>query len=374
MAQAVLLKDLLFNKTKVEQIAAELHGAHRSFHAETFVRDAIKKFPELELKARIAWIAECLRLHLPSNYRQAVHILLRSLPAPNDPTLSDNDFGDFIYASYAEYVARNGCSKRDLRVSLHALRELTMRFSVEDAIRCFINAFPDETLRVLSKWSRDRHYHVRRLCSEGTRPKLPWSKSIAIPITAPIPLLDTLFSDRTRFVTRSVANHINDISKLAPDLALQTLERWKRSRRQTPEEMDFIISHALRTLIKGGHPRAMRLLGVSPKPDVRVSDFIVPETVHMNTALEFSFTLCAGEAAHLIADYVLYFQNHVGRLNGRKVFKLKKFLLPKAERMTLTKRHLLREHMTTRKLFRGRHEVEIQINGCSYGRKSFWIV
>jgi 3-methyladenine DNA glycosylase AlkC len=374
MAKKVLLKNLLFNKTKVEQVAAEIRRAYPSFRENEFVRDAVGRFPELELKARITWMTECLKKHLPVDYREAVKVILRSLPPPNNPELSDGDFGDFIHAPYAEYVARYGCTKEHLAFSLDALYQLTMRFSAEDSIRYFINAFPEETLERILEWSKDTHYHIRRLCSEGTRPKLPWSQKVAIPITAPIPVLDNLFSDSTRFVTRSVANHINDISKIAPELAIATLLRWKRSGKQTPEEMNFIVRHALRTLIKNGNPKALKLVGVSHNPAVRVLNFTLPKKVDMNTALEFSFEIRAREEAHIIADYILYFQNKSGKLNRRKVFKLKRVTLAKGGSVVLTKRHMLREHMTTRKLFRGRHEIEIQINGKSYGKKAFLIV
>lgn len=374
MAEKFLLKDILFNKSKVEQIAGEIRRAYPSFKGKEFVKDVVAKFPELELKARISWIAGCLKQYLPGDYRQAVGVILRSLPAPNNPELSDGDFGDFIYAPYAEFVSKYGCNKEDLQFSLDALCELTMRFSAEDAIRYFINAFPGETLKKLSTWSKESHYHVRRLCSEGTRPKLPWSQKINIPVTTPLPILDNLFFDTTRYVTRSVANHINDISKIDPNVALDTLSRWKKSGKQTPEEMDYIIRHALRSLIKSGNPKAMKLLGVSHKPDVRILDLKVPAKVKMNTALEFSFTIRAQENVHIIVDYILYFQNKSGKLNGRKVFKIKKLSLDEGKSIVLTKRHLLREQMTTRKLFSGRHELEIQVNGNSYGKKTFWIV
>jgi 3-methyladenine DNA glycosylase AlkC len=374
MTEKVLLKDLLFNTAKVKQIAGEIHRTYPSFQKNRFVREVVAKFPELELKARISWIAACLKQYLPGDYRQAVAVILHSLPAPNNPELSDDDFGDFIYAPYAEYVARYGCNKSELAFSLKALYELTMRFSSEDAIRYFINAFPEETLKKLLQWSKDTHYHVRRLCSEGTRPKLPWSQKVNIPVSAPIPILDNLFSDSTRFVVRSVANHINDISKIDPALAIDTLTRWKRSGKQTPKEMDYIIRHALRTLIKTGNPGAMKLLGVSHKADVRVLHLKIPAKVKMNSVLEFSFTIQAQESAHIIADYILYFQNKSGKLNSRKVFKLKKLSLTKGESIVLTKRHALRENMTTRKLFRGQHELEIQINGKSFGKKPFLIV
>jgi 3-methyladenine DNA glycosylase AlkC len=374
MADKILLKDLLFNRRKVEQLAREIQHANPSFEVNKFVRDVVGRFPELELKARITWMAACLKTYLPADYREAVDLILRSLPAPNNPGLADDDFGDFIYAPYAEYVARYGCTEEYLDLSLDTLYHLTMRFSAEDAIRYFLNAFPDVTLRRIREWSRDTHYHVRRLCSEGTRPKLPWSQKINISITAPLPILDDLFTDPTRYVTRSVANHINDISKVDPDLAVAIVSRWKRSGEQAPDEMDFITRHSLRTLVKNGHQKALQLLGFTHKADVRVSNLKVPKTVRMNTALEFSFTIQAKEKAQVIADYVMYFQNKSGELKGRKVFKLKKVSLAKGDSVEIVKRHMLREHMTTRKLFRGRHEIEIQINGVSYGRKRFLIV
>ncbi len=374
MTEKFSLKDHLFNKTKIAQIAGEIHNVYPSFRENQFTREVVAKFPELELKARITWIAECLKRHLPVDYREAVGVMLRALPAPNNPDLSDDDFGDFIYAPYNEFIARYGCNKKDLSFSLNALYELTMRFSAEDAIRYFINAFPKETMEKLLLWSKDSHYHVRRLCSEGTRPKLPWSQKINIPVTAPIPILDNLFSDSTRFVVRSVANHVNDISKVDANLAIEKLSQWKKSGKQTQKEMDYIIRHSLRTLVKDGNPKALKLLGVSHKVDVSVSNFTLPAKVKMNSALEFSFTLQAKENANIIADYILYFQNKTGKLNGKKVFKLKKLSINKGESVVLTKRHALREQMTTRKLFRGEHEIEIQINGKPLGKKSFVIV
>ncbi len=293
------------------------------------------------------------------------------MPAENDPGLFDNDFGDFIYAPYADFVAKHGCTKRQLDFSLQALKETTTRFSAEDAIRPFLNAFPKETLRALRKWSRDRHYHVRRLCSEGTRPKLPWSQKITIPITAPIPILDNLFYDEARFVTRSVANHINDVSKIDPGLAIETLERWRTSGKQNPKEMEYIVRHALRTLIKQGNPEAMRLLGYSHAPLVHVTNFTVPKSVAMNSALDFSVTVRADEDTNIIADYIIRFQSKAGKLASQKVFKLKTVSLKKGQTAVLGKRHMFREGMTTRTLYYGRHEIEIQINGKSYGKRSF---
>lgn len=371
MAEKVLLKDILFNKTKVEQIAGEIHRVHPSFKKNEFVRDVMNEFPELELKARISWIAECLKKYLPGDYKRAVDILVKALPAPNNPELSDDDFGDFIYAPYAEYVAKNGCTKGYLKFSLDTLYEITQRFSAEDAIRYFINAFPKETLKELLLWAKDSHYHVRRLCSEGTRPKLPWSQKINIEITAPLPILDNLFSDKKRFVTRSVANHINDISKIDPDLALETIGKWQKSDKQKSEEMDYIVRHALRTLVKQGNPKAIKHLGFHHDPHVSVSKFLVPKQMKMNTGLEFSFMIQAHEDTNVIIDYILYFQSKSGKLNSKKVFKLTKLALTRDKPVMVSKRHMLRERMTTRTLYPGKHEIEIQINGRRLAKESF---
>lgn len=374
MEEKTLLKDILFNRSKVIRIAGEIHRVYPLFQKNEFVRDCLEKFPSLELKARISWIAECLKEHLPRDIRQSTDILVKALPAPNDPDLSDDDFGDFIHATYSEFVAKYGCSKSDLTHSLQALRQITTRFSCEDAIRYFINSYPTETMAALMLWSKDPHYHVRRLCSEGSRPKLPWSQKIDIPVAATIAILDNLYSDKTRFVTRSVANHLNDISKIDPDLTLSTLIRWRDTGKQKPEEMEYVIRHALRTLIKQGHPKAMSLLGFSHTVRVSVDNFKAPKKVKMNTALEFSFDVSAPSDANVIVDYVIRFQNKSGRLAGRKVFKLKKLMLKKGQPATVSKRHPFRKDMTTRTFYKGRHELELQINGKPHNKAVFELV
>lgn len=263
MAARPPLKDQLFTREKVELIAGEIERVNSAFRADEFVAAVVARFPELELKARIGWIATCLEGHLPRGFREAAGVLVRSLPAPADPALSDGDFGDFIYAAYGEYIARRGCTAEDLGFSLAALREVTTRFSAEFAIRPFLDAFPDQVLATLLVWTEDEHYHVRRLCSEGTRPRLPWARNLTLPYEVGIPLVDRLFADPTRYVTRSVANHVNDISKKDPDLALDTLERWRASGRQRPREMAYVIRHAARTLVRADRPRALDIVSSS---------------------------------------------------------------------------------------------------------------
>ncbi len=366
-----LLKDHLFNKLKVEKISKEIKNVFGDFDSKKFEKQVLDGFPERELKERIAWIRECLKKHLPQDYRESVSILIKSLPEPCSPMLSDNDFGDFIYAPYTDFVAKYGCSEVYLHFSFGALKEMTTRFSAEDAIRYFINAFPKETIAVLKEWTKDPHYHVRRLASEGTRPTLPWSQKINIPITDAIPILNNLFYDSTRFVTRSVANHVNDISKVSPALVVSLLEKWKESGKQRSNEMDYIIRHSLRTLVKQGDPEALRLLGISSKPNIQLTNFTMPKLVFMNEDLKFSFDILAKENTTLIVDYIIHFQNKLGKMNNKKVYKMKKLDMVKGETKTLSKKHFFKQFMTTRTLYAGKHQIELQINGCIFIKNEF---
>ena len=357
------LKDHLFNPKKIEQITNEISQVYPQFEKEKFTKEVVSQFPKLELKDRIYHITTCLKKYLPQQYTDAVEILIQSLPEPCNPNLKDDNFGDFIYAPYNHFVAVYGCNKENLNFSLNALEELTTRFSAEDAIRYFINAFPEETMEKMKEWSKHKHYHVRRLSTEGSRPKLPWCQKIDITIESPIPILDNLYSDSTRYVTRSVANHLNDISKTHPALVIQKLKKWKSEKKQNPKELDFIIRHSLRTLIKKGDVSALELIGIQEKPPVNISSLKFSEQVKMNTHLLFEFEIKAKENTTLLIDYIISFQNKKGEMNSRKVFKLKQVTLEKNETITISKKHLMRQFMTTRTLYQGKHELEIQVNG-----------
>jgi 3-methyladenine DNA glycosylase AlkC len=238
-----------------------------------------------------------------------------------------------------------------------------MRFSAEYAIRNFINAFPEKTLNRIQHWSKHLHYHVRRLASEGTRPKLPWGMKIGLSVEAPLSILDTLHADSTRFVTRSVANHLNDIAKTHPDLVLERLNHWKKQKLQNPKELDFIIRHALRTLIKKGDNRALELIGISALPKIQIQKITVSESVQMNENLEKSIAIVAQEDCALLIDYVIHFQNSKGEMNSVKVFKWKQILVKKNEQIQLSKRHEMKQFMTTRTLYPGKHQWSLQVNG-----------
>ncbi|CAA6812950.1 MAG: DNA alkylation repair enzyme [uncultured Sulfurovum sp.] len=366
MAEKFSLKDELFNPKKVAKIASEIKAVYSIFEQEKFEKEVTDQFSELELKERISHIREMFAKYLPPNYVDATTILLKALPCELDPKKSDDDFGAFIYASYSDFVLTFGCTEEHLAFSLQALREMTKRFSVEYAIRDFINLFPEQTFEMLEACAVSENYHERRLASEGCRPKLPWGKKLSTEYVKAIYLLDKLYVDKTRFVTRSVANHLNDIAKLDAPLVIATLKRWKASNQQARKEMQFILSHSLRGLVKEGNTEALVLLGYGANPKIEVQNFTADSLeVKVGEALNFSCDILAQADENLMIDYVLYFQTKAGKLSS-KVHKIKKLKIKKDKLVRIGKKHPFKANMTTRKLYAGEHKLALQINGKLY--------
>jgi 3-methyladenine DNA glycosylase AlkC len=375
MKKSFSLKDHLFNKESVTYLSELFWRSDPSFKKEEFIAQVMTKLNKLELKERIVWIAEVLEDHLSKDFKKASKQIQKALPAPLDPLKTDDDFGSFIFAPLGEYVVRNGLSKEHLELSLLTIHELTQRFSMEDAIRYFINAYPKETLQALKEWSRHEHYHVRRLVSEGTRPLLPWSGRISLEVTQPVPFLDALHADGTRYVTRSVANHLNDISKKHPKLVVDLLAKWKKEGKQDLKELQWMTRHALRTLVKQGNKEALSLLGYAHDPKIKVEQFSVKPSskkIAPGEVLSFSFTITALENTELMVDYIIDFVKAKGGTKP-KVFKIKKVRLKKGESVSIMKNHRLLADATTFVLHLGKHTVTLQINGKKFDSADFVI-
>jgi 3-methyladenine DNA glycosylase AlkC len=211
-----------------------------------------------------------------------------------------------------------------------------------------------------------KNYHERRLASEGLRPSLPWAKKLTLDYHKPLIHLNRLFYDSTRYVTRSVANHLNDISKIDSSLVIKTLKEWRASKKQNVAEMEYITTHALRTLVKEGNQDALALLGYTDNPKIEIDNFhLHNHHVKIGESLLFEFNIKAYEDVKLMVDYCIYFNTKKGTFSP-KIHKLKKINLLKGESVLLQKRHLFKANMTTRKLYSGKHKVTLQINGKHY--------
>ena len=349
------LKDHLFNKEKVEYLAGLIKNAYSKFDKKNFVNDILTEFPNLELMERIYWIRENLNKFLLFEFEEVVDIFLASIK-------TEHEAHDFIFAPFSDYITTYGCTKQHLEKSLSSLGEFTRYFSAEFAIRNFINTFPNETFDKMISWSKSKNEHQRRLASEGLRPKLPWGKSIKFDYKKGTEPLDNLFYDKSRYVTRSVANHLNDISKIDSDFVLNKLAEWKNSKKQNDEEMNYIIYHSLRTLVKKGNMNTLEFLGYNSKPEVRINDLVVKnEKINIGDTLEFSFTMLSDKKENLIIDYVVTYPTPHKNIS-QKVFKIKKLEAKKGKEIKIEKKHPFRK-MTTKKLYSGKYELGIQING-----------
>jgi 3-methyladenine DNA glycosylase AlkC len=363
------LKDHLFNAESVAKLSAGLVEADPGFQRRAFERDVLEQFPALELKARIAWIVSILEAYLPANFVEATDTLHRALPAPLDPSRSDDDFGEFIWVVPGEYVAKYGCHQDHLETSLNFLREATKRFSAEGAIRPFLKRFPAETMAFVRLCAVDDNYHVRRLASEGTRPFLPWAARVQLPIDDVIAVLDQLHDDPTRYVTRSVANSLNDVSKIEPGRATETLQRWRRQGRQSVAELDWMARRALRSLLRSDHAHALEILGYSSRPKFRISNLETSAKVRVGEAFAWRCVLTSLVRQKLRVTLRIHFLKDNGA-HSAKDFLVKVIKLGKGERLEIDKRLPLKP-ATTRTLYPGVHFAELAVNGMMGEKRPF---
>lgn len=366
--QGFSLSEDLFNAHTTAQLAGEF-AVLPGFDAARFQHAVLTGLGRLGLLERMEHIATCAEAQLPRDFNAMAEALEASMPAPLDPGLRDDDFGQFIHAVPGILAVRHGLEDHRDR-ALDLLHAATRRFSMEFYIRPFLNRWPDETLARLRLWAEDDNYHVRRLVSEGTRPRLPWARNITLDPLVPLDLLDRLHADPSRYVTRSVANHLNDITKIDAVAVLGQLSGWQSDARQSGKELGWMTRHALRSLIKQGHEGAMAHLGYAPEADVQVSDLSLGGAVFApGDSLEISATLTAPQITPVIVDYVLHFARPGGK-TATKVFKFRTTEITKAP-LILRKRHVLKANATTFTLYPGDHALELQINGRARARCAF---
>ena len=230
---------------------------YAQFDKTSFVKDIAQGVDALELKARLDLFSDCLQKYLPDDYDRAIQIMLACLGEEN---LEETGmFTEFYWLMpFATFVEKHGLN--DLELSLQAIAEITKRNTGEFAIRPYLERYPDEAFKQMLEWSTDENFHLRRLASEGSRPRLPWAKKLDAVIENPelsLPILENLKDDSVKFVQKSVANHINDMLKDNYGFAMELLNDWAK---EATKERKWIIKHALRKERKNANPEALRLL------------------------------------------------------------------------------------------------------------------
>ncbi len=301
--------------------------------------------------------------------------------APNEYPIEDNiedniedaiEYASFRLQPIPAFVEQYGLAHP--RQSLEAIALITRYTSCEFAIRPFISRYPELTMPKLHAWARDSDANLRRLVSEGSRPRLPWAAQLQEFIADPTPalaLLEQLKDDPSLYVRRSVANHLNDISKDHAQIVLDTLKAW---RDDASAERLWLIKHALRSLIKKGDAQALEILGYR-EPQLELRDLALsPKQLRFGGELKFTFLLHSASDAkqNLMIDYVMRFVKANGK-TAPKVFKLKKAALLPKESLLISKSHAIRP-ISSRRYYAGLHRLEIQVNGRIVGGADFELI
>ncbi|OJF95543.1 DNA alkylation repair protein [Pararhizobium antarcticum] len=360
------LKHLIGHHT-ARDTADAVARAFAPFERAAFLEDILPVIDTLELMQRGKLIATALHRHLPPDFEATVPILHACLARVDRPGLTG-----WALLSINQFIAECGVAHLDL--SLDLLKALTPHFTAEFGIRTFIHAQQDRALAIIGPWVADPNHHVRRLASEGTRPRLPWAMRLPALVRDPqpiLPILEALMDDPEDYVRRSVANSLNDIAKDHPDLVAafvrDAISNASPQRRQ-------LLRHASRTLLKKGHGEALANFGFAPAAGVNAAVSIETPGVTFGEHLGFSLTVSntGSETQRLMLDYAIHHRKANGSL-APKVFKWTSLDLKPGETQTFMRRHALRP-ITTRQYYAGLHRVEILVNGAGLASGDFELV
>jgi 3-methyladenine DNA glycosylase AlkC len=366
--ESFTLKESLFSEESLAGFAAAIQSVYRAFDVEVFLGGVFDQgWSGRALMDRMRHVTTVLHDGLPADYRRAAALLIEAAPR-----LSGGGFIDMVPCDYAAVYGMD-----DLETSIRLLEEATKLTSAEFAVRPFIEKYPAPMMAQMLAWADHEHASVRRLASEGCRPRLPWGIRLQRLVEEPapiLPVLEKLKHDPSESVRRSVANNLNDVSKDHPEVVLDLLRRWNAAE-VGDQEIEWITGHALRTLVKAGDDRALELLGYPADPQIAVRQVqVAPRRVAIGQAVTLTYELeSTGDTdQNLMVDYVVYLLRANGQQTA-KVFKHKKVTLAPGEILRIKKRQSFRP-VTTRKYYPGAQAIAPQINGRLFERVEFELV
>lgn len=358
--------DELIDKAVVTQLSDLL--SHAGLRSTTLLASA-NAVDGNKLRQRVDITREALLVDLPQTYTDTAKLIRN---AYDDPS-----FGGWMLWPVSEALvdrAISGGRDDDFDDAMTVLSLLTTRFTGEFAIRAMLEARLERALSVAETWTQHPDEHVRRLASEGTRSHLPWAKGVPTLVKRPgltRSIVDSLYRDESEYVRRSVANHVNDLSRDDPDIAAQIATDWLTA---PDDNTPRVARHAMRSLVKKGHPQALEVMGFSGAEFAVDGPTIAETTVDLGSAVHFTakVTNIGARPARAAVDYVLHFQKARGEARP-KVFKIGIKSLAPGETVDLAVSYSFHAR-TTRAFHLGEHAIELQINGMRFGRAAFQLV
>ncbi|UQZ32618.1 hypothetical protein C2I18_03020 [Paenibacillus sp. PK3_47] len=349
----------MYNKEFLHSFARKLRSVFPGFEQEAFVRVAMQEpWEELELKARMRRITETMGVFLPQRYEEALEILCAI----------DEQCVGFPYLIFPDFVEVFGQGEEHWELSMAALERFTVRSSAEFAVRPFLLRDPGRMMAQMQRWSGHSNEHVRRLASEGSRPRLPWGQAIPMFKQDPspvLPVLEQLKADPSLYVRKSVANNLNDIAKDHPEVVISIAQRWKGKSELT----DWIVRHGCRSLIRKADPQIMELFGYAAHqadetPLVTEASILAePDILQIGSSCELSYHLLIreGEPVRIRIEYGIDFVKSGGK-TSRKLFLLSDKTVPGGSLLKGIRTHRWGD-LTTRRHYPGEHRITLLVNG-----------
>lgn len=353
----------LFEQDYINELSNSIKVEYPKFDNRLF-HDLINNdiWNELALKQRVRHITICLHQTLPMNFNEVLELLKKVAPRFQ---------GSLTGIVFPDYVEVYGLDYWD--ESIEALEYLTQFSTAEFAVRPFVMKNQSLMIEQFLKWSKHTNEHVRRLASEGSRPRLPWGIALSSLKQDPspiFPIVENLKEDPSLYVRKSVANNLNDISKDHPDLVLKIAQEWYGDN----DETNWIIKRGVRTLMKKGNQQALELFGFANNPKLNVVDLIVADTIHIGDALSFSFQVISTDEkpTKMRVEYVIDFVKANGKRSS-KIFKIAEQIINSSEKKVYTKKHSFKD-LTTRKHYPGKHLISIIVNGETKATEDFMVM
>lgn len=358
---AKLLKNL-YNQEYITLLTSRISLSYPSFESVNFTKKVFdEKWQNRELKERMRHISTTLYEFLPDEYEKSIEILKNTFTEVNSKHALEN----MIFQDFVEVY---GIDK--FEISMEALKYFTINSSSEFAIRQFILKYPIETMREMLLWAEDENEHIRRLSSEGCRPRLPWAIALEVFKKNPndvLKILDILKDDTSKYVQKSVANNLNDISKDNPHTLKQLAKEWIGK----SKNRDWILKHGCRTLLKQGDREILELFGFKNSGDISVSLVVPNNKIDIGDTLNFSFSLeSKKELGKLRVEYAINFVRQNSK-SATKVFQIAQGVYKQKSREF--KKHYSFKKISTRKYYPGEHELSIIVNGTTLRQKKFWL-
>lgn len=353
-----LLKDI-YSIHFYDKFSDVLGEVIANFDKQKFTADIFTdNWDSKELKQRMKHTSCVLHQFLPDDFTQTPKVFAEIISKIKEKPFTKSSF-EFMF--FPDYIENYGID--DFETSVKTIEFVTQFTSCEFAVRPFIIKYGERMLQQMYQWSLHENHHVRRLASEGSRPRLPWAMALPELKRNPkpiLPLLENLKNDASEYVRRSVANNLNDIAKDNPDLVIQIAKQWKGKSKET----EAIIKHGCRTLLKQGNSDILKFFGLADNPKVELINFkIKTNAICVGENLEFSFSLQNNDekTQFIRLEYAIYYLRKNGQLS-RKVFKISERQLNPSQTIEIHRRQSFKI-ITTRQFYIGQQKLSIIVNG-----------